>query len=424
VTENQRKPVILAVDDIPENLDVLVGILKANYQMKVATNGERALQLAVNEPQPDLILLDIMMPIMNGYEVCNKLKADDSLKDIPVIFISALDDTLDKVEAFNCGGVDYIAKPFQVEEVVARVETHLNLRRYRHELELKNLALGHTLEALKKAQMKVVESEKMASLGVLAAGIAHEINNPINFISSGINGLKNLIEDLHCVVKSYEQITPDNVLAQLSVIRSLKDELEYAEVEEGISQLLASMATGVERTAGIVKGLRTFSRLDEADKKMSDVHENIDSALMMLSHEYKNDITIVKQYGDIPQLLCYPGKLNQVFMNVFSNAIDAIRSKDEQTIQDYPDSTITVHTSISELEGRRYVLIRIKDTGSGISETVLEHIFEPFFTTKEVGVGVGLGLAISYSIIQEHNGLIRVNSEQGKGAEFNVYIPL
>ena len=240
----------------------------------------------------------------------------------------------------------------------------------------------------------------MASLGQLVAGIAHEINNPVNFISAGVDSLSTNLEEIRQVLDIYHKITPANVTEKLIEIEDLKEKVEYKEAIREINKLIESIKNGTNRTTEIVRGLRTFSRLDEDILKMADIHEGLDSTLILLHNKYKNRIEIVKKYGNLPLIECYPGQLNQVFMNILSNAIDAIEDK----------GVITINTSIS-----KECTDSIKDTGKGIPESLREKIFDPFFTTKGIGKGTGLGLSISQSIIEKHKGSIKVKSEKGKG---------
>ena len=329
-------------------------------------------------------------------------------------------ETFDKVKAFRSGGVDYITKPFQFEEVLARVETHLQLRQYQVELEWRNKELQQALDELKAAQAQLVQSEKMASLGVLTAGIAHEINNPVNFIGASARGLRKMLLHIENVLEQYDQINPDNAVEELERINQFKQELEFDDLLDGLEELTANIHLGAERTTEIVKGLRTFSRLDEVEKKLADIHENLDSTLALLRNQYKGTITIRKDYGDIPPIMCYPGKLNQVFMNILVNAIDAIKRKEGPSAAE----EIRIKTSLVDKEDKRFVTIEFIDTGPGIPEQIQNRIFEPFFTTKDVGEGTGLGLSISLGIIESYGGTIKVESTPGKGANFRICLPL
>jgi signal transduction histidine kinase len=284
------------------------------------------------------------------------------------------------------------------------------INKQKEKLQEQKEELQITLENLRITQSHLVQSEKMASLGQLVAGIAHEINNPVTFISAGVDSLNTNLEEVRQVLDVYHRITPDNVHEKLKNIDELKNSIDYNVTIREINKLINSIGTGTERTTEIVKGLRTFSRLDEDVLKLADIHEGLDSTLILLRNKYKQRIEINKQYGNIPEIECFPGQLNQVFMNVLANAIDAIDDK----------GTITIRTSISNSTIR----ISIRDTGKGIPENIQSKIFEPFFTTKDVGQGTGLGLSICHSIIEKHHGSIEVKSEVGKGSEFLIALPV
>jgi two-component system, NtrC family, sensor kinase len=270
------------------------------------------------------------------------------------------------------------------------------------------------LDKLKNAQIQLVESEKMIILGQLTAGIAHEINNPINFINSGIEGLKLAFHQLIELFEQYEQITPDNVRQKLKQIVNYKRNMNYPLLLSDIDELTKDVKTGIYRTVEIIKGLRTFTRLDESDLKYIDIHNNIDSTLVILRNKYINRIEIIKDYGIIPEIECYPGKINQVFLNILVNAVQSIKE----------NGKIYISTRQINKEELQYAIISIRDTGTGMDEGTKKRIFEPFYTTKDAGEGTGLGLSISKSIIENHQGTIEVESEFGKGSEFKIYLPV
>lgn len=278
--------------------------------------------------------------------------------------------------------------------------------------------LEEALRQLQEAQTKLIQSEKMASLGVLTAGIAHEINNPINFVYNGIDTLRMLMNDLLDVLHAYEELHSlkqdyQKLSIQLQHIEELKADVGFDELISDLQALIGDIAKGAARTMEIVKGLRTFSRLDEEERKLADLHEGIDSTLILLHSKYKNRIQIKKFYDpDLKPFYHYPGQLNQVFMNLLTNAIQAIP-------EDRKDGVIEIFTE----DMQETVVVRIRDNGVGIPEDKLPRIFEPFFTTKPVGVGTGLGLAIVHSIIDKHGGSIEVHSQLGKGTEFVITIP-
>ncbi|TLP80122.1 response regulator [Maribacter sp. ACAM166] len=395
---------ILIIDDIPENLKVLSRILKPEgYKVRIANNGEQAL-LSIKNNAPDIILLDIMMPNMNGFEVCERLKSDEKTADIPVIFISALSETAEKVKAFEMGGVDYIEKPFIAKEAIARIRTHLTLKKQQQDLK-------KALQHLKQMQVQLVQSEKMSSLGVLTAGIAHEINNPVNFINGGVIALEMSFNDLRMIMQKYDSINSTDtgtLNGVLKEIELLKSKYEYDDIKELIPQLIDDIKLGATRTSEIVKGLGVFSRIDVGEMVESDIHAGLESTLKILQVKYKNGIEIKKEYDPtLPVIKCHPGKINQVFLNIINNAIAAVDG----------NGTITINTKTF----KNKIDISIKDNGNGIPEEIFQKVFDPFFTTKDVGSG--LGLSICHSIIESHNGKISIASTMGEGTEFTISIP-
>jgi signal transduction histidine kinase len=271
---------------------------------------------------------------------------------------------------------------------------------------------------LKEAESQLVESEKMASLGQLTAGIAHEINNPINFVSSNVKPLNRDVNILLEAISEMEKIVAGevSVAERQKQIASYKEDIDFDYLKEEINQLLNGIGDGASRTAEIVKGLRIFSRLDEDDLKRADINEGLDSTLVITNNLVGANIQVEKNYGNLPMVECYPGKLNQVFLNMISNASYAIKKK----YGDLPGGKLTIST---RHEGDN-VYVTIKDNGTGMDETTRKRLFEPFFTTKDVGEGTGLGLSISYNTIVKHNGQIKVNSEPGIGTEFIIILPL
>ncbi len=287
-----------------------------------------------------------------------------------------------------------------------------------HELKASNEELNKTLKDLKEAEMQLVESEKMASLGQLTAGIAHEINNPINFVTSNVKPLKRDVQMMIDMLGQIEEISlqDGSVDDKRQKIDDLKQEYDFDYLKTEIDYLINGINEGSSRTAEIVKGLRIFSRLDEDDLKKADINEGLDSTLVIVNNQLDNRIEVIKQFGELPMVECYPGKLNQVFMNMISNALHAIKSR----YKEEKGGALTLATSANDT----HVLISIRDNGTGMDENTKKKLFEPFFTTKDVGEGTGLGLSIAYNTIVKHNGTITVNSELGVGTEFIIEIPI
>lgn len=285
------------------------------------------------------------------------------------------------------------------------------------ELNQSNIDLNNALDDLKNAQTKLVDAEKMASLGQLTAGIAHEINNPINFVSSNIRPLRRDIDDIIDLLNKIENIIQEKSLEnEFEEAKKFKKEIDYDYLIHEIDVLLKGMSDGAGRTVEIVKGLKSFSRLDESDLKFANVNEGLDSTIIILNSTFKGKVAVVKEFGDIPEIECFAGKLNQVFMNIINNAAQAVITSHEND----NDGRVVIKT-YSEND---FVKISISDNGTGMPEEVKQKIFEPFFTTKKAGEGTGLGLSIVYSIIELHKGTIEVNSELGKGTEFLITLPI
>ena len=285
------------------------------------------------------------------------------------------------------------------------VSTTTDMQKQKRELEL-------TVENLKLAQSQLIQSEKMASVGVLTAGIAHELNNPINFMSGNVHPLQQDMEEVFALLEKYEQTISKNDLGgYFAEVDELKEEMDFSYLIQEIYSLLKGIEEGANRSNEIIKGLRSFSRLDDEACQIYDIHEGIDSSLVLLQNKIiDKKISVRKDYGDFEGVECFPSKFNQVIMNILTNSLQAMEAgSGELFIQ-------TVSSAIG-------VKIIIKDNGKGMQPEVKEHIFDPFFTTKEVGQGMGLGLSISYGIIEKHNGNIDVISEPGKGTEFIISLP-
>lgn len=275
--------------------------------------------------------------------------------------------------------------------------------------------LSNTLKQLKDTQAQLIQSEKMSSLGQMIAGIAHEINNPISFVQGNIEPLKEYFQDLLELIKTYQAEYPEPSAA----IIKKQEEIDFDFLLTDLDKLLASMNLGAERVHEIVQSLRNFSRLDEATVKDVDIHEGIDSTLLILNHRIKHEVTVVKKYGDLPLVRCFPAQLNQVFTNIIVNALDAMSEADCDRTPACKKLKI-----ITRMIEKNQVQIIICDNGPGIPREIRRKIFDPFFTTKPVGKGTGLGLGICFRIIQQHQGKIKVRSKIGKGTEFVITLPI
>ncbi|MEH1852003.1 MAG: response regulator [Nostoc sp.] len=421
------KTEILVVDDLRDNLRLLSNLLREQgYEVRTAINGTMALRSAQSEP-PALILLDINMPDIDGYEVCRQLKASEETRNIPIIFISALDDALDKVKAFQVGGVDYITKPFRVEEMLIRIETQLKVQRFtqtlEQQVEQRTGELSQVLHHLQQAQIQLVQQEKLSALGNLMTGVAHEINNPIGFIAGNLNEAQQRVQELMEHLNLYRDRAPEGDIANHA------EEIDLDYLLKDLPKMIDSMKMGCDRLKNISTSLRTFSRADKDYKVPFNIHEGIDSTILILKHRLKGNeqrpaIEVVTNYGNLPQIECFPGQLNQVFMNILANAIDALEESNYGlSFEEVKANTncITITTSVEN----SLVRIAIADNGKGMNEQVKSKIFDHLFTTKAVGKGTGLGLAIARQIVEStHGGKLSFNSVLGLGTEFIIEIPV
>ncbi len=406
---------ILVVDDEPVNLQVLVNYLMPyHYQIIQATNGQEALDLVASAEKPDLVLLDVMMPRMTGYEVCQKLRENYRLDELPILLLTAKNQINDMVVGLEAGANDYLTKPIHQKELLARMRTQMQLcqlntlRTLSEQYQKQAEQLSLTVQELKHTQVQLIQTEKMSSLGKLVAGIAHEINNPINFITGNLTHAKEYVDELIQLIRLYQQEYPH---PSPEILR-LSEQIDLDFIHKDLPEVMQSMKYGVQRITQIISALKNFSRLDQSDRKEVDIHEGIESTLLIIQSRL-NPINLVKDYGNLPLVECYPGLLNQVFLNILNNAIDALENSGEE-----PRITIQTEALIDQVQ------IRMSDNGPGIDPVIINRIFDPFFTTKMVGSGTGLGLSTSYSIVVDrHQGKLSCQSQVGVGTTFMIEIP-
>jgi two-component system, NtrC family, sensor kinase len=461
---------IMVIDDTPENLRLFKLLLtKKGYNVQVFAEGILAIDSAKDQP-PDLILLDINMPGLNGYQVCELLKNNKLTCDIPVIFISALNEVFDKVKGFKVGGVDYITKPFDVEELLARINTHLHLRSLQEDLQEKNEKLEQTLQELKRTQAQLINSEKMAALGQLVAGIAHELNTPFgairasiemisSFVHKGLfdlyNFMQNLPRDQHQVfwdlvniserkniyvstremrknrqkfaknlkesnIPNYQEIADmladmkiDNLEVFLPLLREAQgiDILEKAYELSTLKNSTNTIITATEKSAKVIYALKVYNNKGSSKNLCKgNIIDGIETVLTLYKNYCKKGINVIKNYPEyFPETWFYPDDLHQVWIHLIQNALQAMNY--EGTL------------AITILLKPEKIWVEFTDSGSGISPDIISLIFEPFFTTKACGEGSGLGLNIVKKIIDKHQGKIEVESEPGQ-TTFRIILPV
>jgi two-component system NtrC family sensor kinase len=404
---------ILIVDDEDLVRETFAAFLEDHYACKTAASSDEALiHLAADDYE--LVLSDIQMPGRNGVELLREIRT--RYPDIAVIMCSGIDRPQRIRDALRLGAVDYLIKPcelevlsFCVERALERRQLMLTARRYRADLERQNVELSAQKAELERLHAQIIHSEKMAGLGQLAAGVAHELNNPAGFIYGNMDLIEGYLRRLELVLSIYQRVSlPPAEAAELELTKA---EIGYDELLPELRSMVVDCLEGAERIRDVVQNLRLFSRIDDAECKRVDLHEGIDSTLRLLSRYYGSGrVRLVREYGKLPLVDCYAGQLNQVWTNLLVNAAQAITGEGE--------------VRISSRVAGEMVVISIGDTGSGIEPDKLNRIFEPFFTTKPVGEGTGLGLSISYGIIEKHGGSITVESIVGAGTTFSVAIPI
>jgi signal transduction histidine kinase len=385
---------VLIVDDEPTNLVVLGELLTPHYRVLAAPSGEEALRLVARQPCPDLVLLDVMMPALDGFEVLRRLKADPATREIPVIFVTALDDEADEQRGFELGAVDFVHKPIRGLVMLSRVRTQLEASAARELARHHALKLSHQLEegatALQQAERQLVHSERLAAMGVLAAGVVHEINNPIAFIDANLHAISDFVGEL------LERVPPG------ASVDALKADLGSA---------LSDSREGVRRVRQIVVDLKNFSRAGGWDWEWADLHRGLDSTINLAWGELRRKCQVTKRYGELPDVRCLPAQLNQVFMNLLMNAA--------QAMEHWGEIVVTTRTGPGQT-----VQVVVADDGKGMPPEVKARLFEAFFTTKPAGEGTGLGLSLSRKIIERHHGRIEVESAPGQGTTFTITLPI
>jgi signal transduction histidine kinase len=379
-------PKALVADDEPDMLRFLKSQLVQNYEVLEAVDGQQAIEKA-SQFLPDIILLDMMMPEKDGLQACRELRERTSTQSIPIIMLTARADEETKLAALAAGASDFLPKPFSTTELHVRIKNLVESHQYQSKLSKQNMALESTIEQLKETESQLVQTEKLASLGRMSAGIIHEINNPLNFATTGLYTLRNKGKYL-----------------------AVEQQADYAEVLKDVEE-------GIKRVKTIVSDLRMFTHPETESRDQVEVVEVIGSALRFLANEWKDRVDIEQTMNPHLTVWANKNKLIHVFTNLLQNSLDALKTKE---FKDGEKPKITIEGTMNN--GRS--ILRVRDNGPGIDQQHLDKIFDPFFTTKDVGEGMGLGLSICYRIIQECDGRISVKTESGKYCEFTLEFPL
>jgi signal transduction histidine kinase len=382
---NGNLPTLLVADDEPDMLRFLKSQLSSHYRVLEAVDGQQAIDKAC-QFLPDVILLDMMMPEKDGLQACRELRERTSTQSIPIVLLTARADEETKLSALSAGASDFLAKPFSTTELHVRIKNLVESHQYQRRVSKQKQVLESTIEQLKETETQLVQSEKLASLGRMSAGIIHEINNPLNFATTGLFTLRN------------------------------KGKYLAPEQQEEYAEILKDVEDGIKRVKNIVSDLRMFTHPDTESRDQVEVGEVVSSALRFLSSEWKDSVQITQQLASQQTIWANKNKLIHVLVNLLQNSLDAFKGKTFE--QEKPAIWIE-----GRVENGRSILV-VRDNGSGIGAEHLDKIFDPFFTTKDVGEGMGLGLSICYRIVQECEGKISVRTERGKFCEFTLEFPV
>jgi two-component system, NtrC family, sensor kinase len=424
---------IMIVDDEKFNLVMARDLIKAhveNDEILLCQSSENVMDMLMKQ-DVDVILLDIIMPKMSGIDVLKEIRSRDEYNDIQIIMFTGVADKESFRICFENGANDYINKPINITEFTARMQAAVKARK--NMLMLRNMIsktteqyreLQEVTQNLKNMQEHLVQQEKLASLGEMAAGVAHEINNPVGFVSSNLETLEKYLAKIKTVLLAHENFFQRMVQDNMSQQELLQEKRQLAEFEkkqkiervlEDLGPIVTESRDGVDRVAKIVRSLRNFARTGlEDEMSKNDLNQIIEEALLIVRNEVKYAANVDRRLNSVPSVLCDKGQIGQVLVNIFVNAAQAIKSQKRDDL-----GNIIVETYVD----RQYVVCKISDDGPGIAAEHLDRIFDPFFTTKEVGGGTGLGLSIAYGIIKKHAGELLVESEFGNGAVFTIKIP-
>jgi two-component system NtrC family sensor kinase len=401
---------VLIAEDEAVSRHLLQSYLRQwGHEVVAAADGAAAWQFFQDGEFP-LVLSDWVMPEMDGLELIRHIRGRAGGGYVYIILLTARSEKQDVIDGLEAGANDFVTKPFDRGELRVRVRAGERIIELEQTLAAQN-------RALREAQAALVQTEKLASLGQLAAGMAHEINNPIAYVANNLAVLRRDVPAALQVLDKYRdgrELLRSVAADLVAEAERMEEDIDLPYIRESLPRLFERSLDGLARVRDIVKNLRDFARLDEADFKEADLNASLQSTIEIVRHEIKKQaIDLRTQFGELPPVLCHPGKINQVFLNVLMNAIQACQSGGVVEVRTRQDDSATAGG----------VRVEVQDSGCGIKAEHLAHIFDPFFTTKPVGQGTGLGLSVSYGIIRDHGGSIEVDSEVGRGTLFRIRLP-
>ncbi len=408
---------ILIAEDNPDMRALLAMLVGREFRVRTAKNGREALE-AIRKSPPDLVLSDVMMPELSGLELCRAIKGDADTRHIPVVLVTSKAERDMKIEGLELGADDYVTKPFHPRELLARVRSLVRVASLQRELAHQNSELQTTLDELKQAEVQLVQSERLAAIGELAAGLAHEVNNPVNFALNAVRAMETSVRDLGELAAEMMEMDSENpadLIRRLETYQRESGGRNARELVDTVLELSGIVGDGLKRTASLVGDLHDFAR----PGRIGAVHGPVDlevglrSTLTLVGHSISaaNARIEVEVEPGLPKISGDPGGLNQVFLNLLKNAVEALGGGGGEI------GVVLARDGDS-------IVLRIRDDGPGICSEKLHQLFEPFYTTKDAQGGTGLGLSISQRIVAEHDGSLTVESEEGAGAEFTVRLPL
>ncbi|QXM06497.1 response regulator [Crassaminicella indica] len=426
---------ILIVDDTKFNLKYAKNILienKIDCNIILANSGKEALAILDSE-EIDIVILDIVMPEIDGIEVLKNIRKNTKYFNIPVIMFTSLTDKQALKKSFEHGATDFINKPIEPIEFISRIKAAIRIKKYEMHLTqtlntIKNqneelLALNKKLQ---ETQYYLIQKEKLVAIGQLAAGVAHEINNPIGYVSSNTETLSKYIHKIKTAIDKYKEllhclndtnIQSEEIQNKIQELYALRNNLHLDFIMSDIDSLINDSFKGIEKITKIVQSLRNFARHDlETDFNYYNLNDLVEETLLLIKNEARYIVHIEKKLNDLPLIFCNRTQIGQVLLNIMMNAVQAIKSQKREE-----EGLMEISTFVSE----NYIVCEISDDGPGIDKNIIDKIFNPFFTTKEVGTGTGLGLSISYDIVvNKHAGELLVNSELGQGTTFTIKLPI